>query len=287
MRKRKPFRPRCPHCAADRVHAHGRTKAGTPRYRCLSCNRTFIRRTGTSWHRRRLRLEFLRFQKLVHRGNSVRKDARLLDVSPSTVWRWRHEHMARLAQQESPPALPSGAAAVTTYSLLARRTFWGNLPNTAWAHRHGLDYLDARREQELRGQECTAVTFIAGPPQGGRATFAVFTHAAQAPLHLVLDGAGQRSDAYRITGTWALPIEDDARRPLPLHAVLREPEHRRLDGARQAVMALETVFRRWSARFRGLALRHLKRYVAWFNDLLARGTLDHLHLGKPFSWVRT
>ena len=185
MRKRKPFRPRCPHCAADRVHAHGRTKAGTPRYRCLSCNRTFIRRTGTSWHRRRLRLEFLRFQKLVHRGNSVRKDARLLDVSPSTVWRWRHEHMARLAQRNHRP-LPSGAAAVTTYSFRPR-TFWGNLPNTAWAHRHGLDY-PTHSEQEPR-TECTAVVYRRPASRSRHSPF------SPRPRHrfILLDGAGQRS----------------------------------------------------------------------------------------------
>lgn len=285
MTKGKLFLPKCPYCSGDRIHRHGRTAAGTPRYRCLPCNRTFIRRTGTPWHRWRRRREFVRFRRLLLLGNSIRHDARQLSVSPSTVWRWRHRHMAHLVQQQRALSLPQGVAATSTYTLLPRRTFWGNISNARWAARRGLDFLHARQEQQVDCDRCTAVTFLASRPERGAATFAVVTHSADTSLSALLEYTTADCRAYRITGTWAIPLTADTKKPLPLHIVLCDHKYRALNEARSTVLNLEARFRRWCARFRGVALRYLKRYVAWFNDLLARGVIDHQHMDNLLRWT--
>lgn len=286
MRKRNPFRPVCPYCSGNRIHRHGRTAAGTQRYRCLPCNRTFIRRTGSGWHRLRLRLQFLRYMKLMPLGNPVRMDARLLAVSPSTVWRWRHNLMARLVERERPPELPHSPTALMTHTLLPRRRYWGNLGNYPWANRNGLDYLGERLMQHTHPQHCTSLTFVSSRTEQGNAAFAVLTHSGDAVLPSLFTGTGQGEEAHQITGTWAVPLSGDGAKSIPLHIVLCDPAYRCLDAARRNVLKLKTIFHRWTARFRGVALRHLPRYAAWFNALLANGALDRLHPGKPLRWIR-
>ena len=42
-----------PHCTSSRTHKDGRDRAGTQRYRCSACRRSFTDRTGTPFTKHR------------------------------------------------------------------------------------------------------------------------------------------------------------------------------------------------------------------------------------------
>lgn len=271
-------RPACPSCSDNRVHRHGRTSAGRQRYQCASCKRTFTLHSRNPLNRFRLRPQLLQFKKLMALGNSVRHDARILGVSHSTVWRWRHREMARICSAQAPPSIPEGTSVLREHTLLPSRTFWGSLLNTTWAAQRGLDFLSEWRCQHTHPDQCTSVSFVATQPSHGRVSFSVLTYAGSLEAAQLFAGepSGSR-EAYRMTGTWAIPMMPDESEPLPLHAVLMKREHRHLNEARQAALALETTFRRWMARFRGVAMRYLRSYVAWFAELLGNGDVAPAH----------
>ncbi len=80
---------RCPRCDHTRTQRWGSFR-GRQRYRCCQCRRTFSDLTGTAAASVKKLNLWTRYSYCLARGFSVRRSARLLHVSPTTAFRWRH-----------------------------------------------------------------------------------------------------------------------------------------------------------------------------------------------------
>ena len=68
----------------------------------------------------------------------VRQDAKLLGVSPSTVWRWRHRILSRLVEQhKARPKLLEGDVWIFVRTLSEPRSRWSHLFDFMWRMRRG------------------------------------------------------------------------------------------------------------------------------------------------------
>jgi len=85
--------PRCPHCAHERIHRHGRSE-GLQRYRCGACGKTFNALTGTPLARLRHKAKWLDFLQAMQDSLTVRRSARDVGVHRNTSFRWRHRFLA-------------------------------------------------------------------------------------------------------------------------------------------------------------------------------------------------
>ncbi|MEX2536242.1 MAG: hypothetical protein WD273_11665 [Trueperaceae bacterium] len=68
---------------------HGRTKKGDQRYRCLSCNKTFVAKAGTFAHRRKApKKDVLEALGMIADGAKPGRVARELGYAPQTIKNW-------------------------------------------------------------------------------------------------------------------------------------------------------------------------------------------------------
>lgn len=73
----------CKHCGqTQQVKRYGTTRAGTQRYRCFDCGRTFVK---TYTHKARDPLVKAQITQLGLNGSGVRDTARVLGINRNTV----------------------------------------------------------------------------------------------------------------------------------------------------------------------------------------------------------
>lgn len=92
----------CPRCKSDQISKYGKYN-GAQRYKCSSCNRTFISSTGTAIGMIKKKREFLACQDLMLTDNymSLVKTAEKLGVSAPTVFSWRHKILLSMPKTDA------------------------------------------------------------------------------------------------------------------------------------------------------------------------------------------
>lgn len=290
-----PAITKCPHCGGSVLYRHGATRCGEQRFRCRDCRRTFTRFSSRFGGLIRKRSAFSRYLGMFHHARPVREDAKKLGVAPSTVWRWRHQIIRFLAQRRNEQRLCwQGDAVAVTCFIGRRRRFWGITSEFLWAYRRGLydEWLMVRG----RGIPGTLVHFIAEARAGDAGNLSIeigegsILHPCvpQSFVSKVLS----RPKYWESVGQRLFPVSyrnapDDmiqlAKKPMmsPIRlwtmryrqetcAPLASPVMKR---AAQKASALYELFLGWSARFRGVSLKYLERYIAWFLEALKRRRL--------------
>src|SRR5258708_18059516 len=107
----------CPHCARDtKQRKDGRTKAGSPRYRCGYCQRKYMPKPKEQGSAAEIRQQAV---KLYVDGMNFRRIARHLKVNHQSVINWVNAYIATLPDQVPQPE------AVTTVELDEVFTFIG------------------------------------------------------------------------------------------------------------------------------------------------------------------
>jgi transposase-like protein len=118
----------CSHCSSDRI-VHWGAAHGLPRYRCLTCKRTFNILTNTPLAHLRNRERWLTYLGTMMEGRSIRGSASACAVSPATASRWRRrftnctvEQRARLlgaiiATYANPPGLAGSSGELNSANL--------------------------------------------------------------------------------------------------------------------------------------------------------------------------
>lgn len=297
----------CPRCGSPRFKRNGRRPTGQL-YFCHVCRRSFTARTGTPFARRRRAWERQCFRRGFDAIRPLRQDARALGVSVATVWKWRHERLAELVEEEE--ALPklAGAVAVDPLIVSHRHAYWCSPAN--WRHtrdpRHqrpdGIppDFLFFLAEVEPPAD----LTHIAGRGTGRRmALFAPETLLSEGELGALLadrlrpgswadtvrgrlqilspDPAGAPGEGARVSGrppsSTGLPRGDGGRSLRVIgvgksgqRACWEWPGQRGQRFSTAPARELRRTFIRWMARFRGVPLYYLNRYATWFNADIAK-----------------
>lgn len=90
----------CPHCASDQTVRWGAAH-GLPRFRCLTCRRTFNSLTNTPLARLRNKERWLTYVGTMFEGKSIRRSAAACAVSATTSARWRQRLTNCTAEQRA------------------------------------------------------------------------------------------------------------------------------------------------------------------------------------------
>ena len=94
----------CPHCQSSEIYGHGNHK-GRKRYKCQQCNKTFNDFTGTAMSGIKKIELFQEYLELIVESVSIRKAAKILDVSTKTIFDWRHKLLSSLKPINGQPFL--------------------------------------------------------------------------------------------------------------------------------------------------------------------------------------
>jgi len=93
---------KCPYCDGKNFIKHARYK-GTFRFKCKTCNKTFLPTTGSSMHYINKRVEFIQYAEIMRTEGvlSIAKMAKRLNISVVTAFDWRHKILLSIPQQEN------------------------------------------------------------------------------------------------------------------------------------------------------------------------------------------
>lgn len=106
------------------------------RYRCKRCGRTFSSRTNGLGKGIRLIAQFHEFLAWFDTPVPVRVDAAYFQVSPTTIWRWRHRVLSYLVELgKAEPRVLDGKVMLFTRKFSGLRSRWSKETDWIWRRR--------------------------------------------------------------------------------------------------------------------------------------------------------
>ena len=248
--------PHCPHCEGVRI-VHNGQASKVQRYKCRDCARTFNALTGTPLARLRHKAKWLAQADVLSQGLSVHQAAHVLEVAPSTAFRWWHRFL-QLPKNHKAHGLQGVVEADETFF---RRSFKGQTVRGLAPRRRG--GRAARRGTSptqyvpllvARDRSGATTDFILAAP-GTVHTLAALESVLPRDAVLCSDGGGALAKAAE-----HLELEHHA---LTLSKGLRVlgPWHI------QNVNAYPSRLKHWIHRYKGVATSYLASYLGWFRAL--------------------
>jgi transposase-like protein len=244
--------PSCPHCQSQKLYRWGKN-AELQRYRCRDCQRTFNALTHTPLAHLHFKSKWLKYQKTMIDGLSVRAAAKACGIAKNTSFKWRHRFLSTACTQQ--PAQMSGI-------VEADETFF-------------LESKKGQRNIERKARK-----------RGGKASKRGLS-AEQIPVLVVRDRHGETAD-FILSGVNAEQIKpvlkpllnqdillctDDA----IVYKAVAKQEHTLIvpvnvaAGKRviagiyhiQNVNAYHSRLKKWMGKFNGVATHYLANYLGW------------------------
>lgn len=275
--------PACPRCGSTEIvrngHSHSRR-----RLLCHGCKRSFGPTTVVTAEGVRLPEQHAAFLELCRTPLPLRTAAKQVSVSLSTAFRWRHAFLQRLEEEEqSHSADLSGRVAVACSNVCA------NEPRQASGSTERVAPAIARFPALTAWNTRVATITHLVECQNGQVT-QQFSHYSQD--HPERSGLGAIVAQHVLPGTefqsqygqgiviesrsWPFgPSFHNGPTPIKWQLGTRargsagdsrcEAEKEEAFLSRRAATRLRLAFRRWMRAFRGIAVRHIGRYTAWFN----------------------
>lgn len=248
--------PHCPHCEGVRI-VHNGQASGIQRYKCRDCAKTFNALTGTPLARLRHKAKWLTQAEVLNQGLSVHQAAQVLNVAPSTAFRWRHRFL-QLPKNHKVRGLQGVVEADETYF---RRSLKGQTVRGRARRRRGgraakrgtstAEYVPVLVARDRAG---ATTDFILQAPDKANVLAAL---ASVLPPDAVLcsDGGGALAKAAEHLGLehHALNMTKGQRVRGPWHI--------------QNVNAYHSRLKHWIHRFKGVATSYLASYLGWFRAL--------------------
>lgn len=274
----------CPRCASSHVVRNG-YRCGQQRFLCRGCGRSFGPTTTPNSGGIRLVEKHAAFLKLCHEPLPLRALAQQVGVALSTAFRWRHQYLQRLEHdsQESsvqgcvvvlfttvtsaePVHSEEGVSRDTGRLVPSVARFPGLIPKgySAGTITHLLQCDEKRIVDQIS---------LYASHRPGRNELANIVSEYAAPGTSVLSPLGQGvvsdNPTSRVPGQpwggsakvkWLLGGQARRNRSLT-DAIADDPAAIRAVAARH-----QLTFRHWMRTFRGIAVRYIERYLAWFNN---------------------
>lgn len=246
----------CPHCRCEKVVRNG-TQRGRQRYKCSNCNRTFSDHTHTPFRGTHYPSRWLSFMEHMLNGYSLRKTAKLLDISLSTAFVWRHKLLTALKRMEI-GAFEGLLEVDETYFLFSEK---GN------KNISGRDPRKRGGSSKYRGisREQVCVVVARDRTKQTHARVACLGPVNKAKAKLLLSPYVQSvsticSDA---NGTWRVFSTEASKDHKELNMkrnvrVIKQIYHI------QNANAFHKRLKSWMDRFNGVATKYLDNYLTWF-----------------------
>lgn len=227
---------------------------GLRRYKCLDCVRTFNALTGTPLAGLRKRGLWLSYAASLNASETVRTAAARAGIAGSTSFRWRHRFLK--ARKEAKDQRLTGIVEVDECFILESRKGERHLPRKA-RKRGG--------KAEKPGLSSEQTPILIALDRHGSHVDAVLPDRSEATVSAVLKPAVSKTEAL-------MCMDGDA--ALIAFAKTEEIEYELIIASRgehvhEKVLHIQNVngyvsrFKKWLARFNGVATKYLQNYLGW------------------------
>jgi transposase-like protein len=244
---------RCPHCQGRRIHRHGMAR-GLRRYKCLDCARTFNALTGTPLAGLRKRGLWLTYAASLNASETVRAAAARAGIAGSTSFRWRHRFL--MARKEAKDQRLTGIVEVDECFILESRKGERHLPRQA-RKRGG--------KAEKPGLSSEQTPILIALDRHGSHVDAVLPDRSEAAVSTVLKPAVSKAEALMCTDGDAALIAFAKTEEIEYELIIAS----RGEHVHEKVLHIQNVngyvsrFKKWLARFNGVATKYLQNYLGW------------------------
>lgn len=261
----------CPHCSSAEVRRWGRA-SGKPRYRCVSCGRTFNPLTGTPLSGLHYQERWQDQAQALIAGDTVSKAAARCKVSYTTAFRWRHRFLAAL-NQDKPHRLSGIVEADETFILESFKGKRGKLKRAA-RKRGG--------KASKRGLSSEQIPVIVARDRSGATIDAVLPRLDIASMtaalgHVIASGAELCCDGGKVI----IGFARGARIKTRVLAAPGGPSKKAPQFHINNVNAYHSRLKEWMRRFHGVATDNLPNYLSWRRTLEA-----FVNASTPDAWIR-
>ena len=242
----------CPHCGVSERHRHG-TSCGLRRYRCLGCARTDNALSGTPLARLKHRNVRIKYTFALITQMTVRDAAVYCNIAKNTALHWRHRFTEGLAR-----SIPDGLSGI----IEADETFFReNQKGARILNRPALK----RGTPAVRAGEKRRLSAVLIARDRSRATIVqhLETYSEEA-IHKVMKTI-VAPDALLCTDGFGYYTTLARKRGVTHVQLIANRQERVRDGAFhiQNVNAFTSNLKTWMRKFRGVATKHLQKYLQW------------------------
>lgn len=244
----------CPHCKAKAEHlAPWGWSRRLRRYRCRACRRTCSALSATSLSRLHYPERWIDYAQALIDGLSVRKAAKLCEISKNTAFLWRHRFLASAAQHHAKHE--TGIVEVDETFFLESFKGQRQLPR-APRKRGGVSVTRGTGKDQIP-------VMVVRDREGHTADFKLAKldgkHVREALLPLIDPESVLCSDGAAVYAYFART------QGITHHIVHARPGQRVRQGAFhiQNVNAYHSRLKSWMTRFHGVATRYLPNYLGW------------------------
>jgi transposase-like protein len=260
----------CPHCGGDAIRPWGKA-SGKPRYRCVSCRKTFNPLTGTPLAGLHYPDRWRDQARALISGETIAKAAKRCDVDYTTAFRWRHRFLEALTG-DKPVSLSGIVEADETFIL---ESFKGK--------RRGLPRAARKRggKARKRGLSAEQIPVMVARDRAGATVDAVLPRLDAVSVTKALGNVIARGAELCCDGGSA--ITAFARRAKLTYHVLPAPGTPRPEAPElhiNNVNAYHGRLKEWMRRFHGVATVRLPNYLSWRRTTEALGTA-----ADPEAWI--
>lgn len=261
----------CPHCSSAEVQRWGRA-SGKPRYRCVTCRKTFNPLTGTPLSGLHYKERWQNQAQALIAGETVSKAAARCGVAYTTAFRWRHRFLAAL-NLDKPQRLSGIVEADETFILESFKGKRGKLLRAA-RKRGG--------KASKRGLSLEQIPVIVARDRNGATVDAVLPRLDIASMtaalgNVIASGAELCCDGGKAICGFA------QRARIKTHVLAAPGAPKR--GAPQFhinnVNAYHGRLKEWMRRFHGVATENLPNYLSWRRTIEAFSSAS-----TPDAWIR-
>jgi len=243
----------CPHCFSENYSRFGFAH-GLQRYRCKSCNKTFNALTKTPLARKRNKDKWLTYLSAITDSFSVRKSAKIADISSVTSFYWRHSFLKYISFDKS-ETLMGITEADETYILYSEK---GSRSLDRQPRKRG----GTSKERGLsRDQVCV---LVARDRYGN--TIDSITGRGNISASKIKDNllTSLDKDALLVSDG-SLAYRSFSSKNNITHEAVNLSQNERVRGAYhvQNVNAYHSRLSGWMERFNGVATKYLHHYLGW------------------------
>jgi len=250
---------RCPLCGGTHIHRNGHTPEGRQRYICRECGKTFGTRSRTilAGTRKDIAVWSL-YLECMFMGYSLRKTAKVCEISLPTAFHWRHKILDALREVMQQLRLGGVVEADETYLKVSYKG------NHSKSKRFTMPRASRHRGGELHqsGISKELVCISCAISRDGKSLASALTlgRASQQDMIVFFDG---RLEDGTVLCTDHEPAYHAYARRLGLRHVRLETQEVREGYTIQRINAYHRRLKDFLSGFHGVSTKYLDNYLAW------------------------
>ena len=251
----------CPHCNSLSIKKNGH-KGLIQRFMCKDCNKTFTARNNTiTFSSKKSFATWKKYIECMMEGFSVRKSAKICNISKDTAFIWRHKILDALQNMASSVNLDGIVEADETFFAVSYK---GNHKKSTTfvmprkAHKRG-------KQTHIRGLSHEKVCVPCAVTRNGL-SIAKITNLGKVGTKDIYHAFDGRISASSILCTDDTSAYNDFAKTNGLELIKLRTGKSKLGVYHiQHINSYHSILKNWIARFHGVSTKYLNNYLIWHN----------------------